>query len=772
MVPCFKHSFYKGVFLFNWGGIMEQILYNFFNKYDKKININKLVKKLEISSKDLEELLSNLYSLEKKGYLFRDENDFYMRVPKDFYLKHGILERSNKNNCYIKTNFGNVIIYNKDLKTARCGDTVFVEILSKDSKFNKYVGRVVSVVKKIEFNDDFNRMIKGNLKKDYKNDVYFVMLDKKRIIIPFDKLNSAYPGDLVSVQIFEGVGSVVNVLKRIQSQHVFECEIKNNEINWIPIGTHKFKTKLINCNKKFVNGDRIIANINENNELVFIGRTENSNDLLNQIRLIVLDHGINFDFPDNIEDELKHLPSLEEEVSKRLDLRNLTTFTIDPETAKDLDDAISIEKVSDGYKLYVHVADVSYYVRYLSAIYEEAKTRCTSGYFGNIVRCMLPVILSEDLCSLMPGSDKLAKTLIIDLDFDGNVKDYRIFRSVINSNLKMTYEKVDDALNGTVMDEYKPFLKELYELSKLSIILEGIKQKRGYIGFKTEEYNFNIVNNEINVSSNNNGPAHLMIENCMLLANECLTSYMYWLDLPIVYRNHEVPDCTKLYNLKDDLKKHNYHIRTIKNATNPKILQKILLSISKNGSIEDVQIASKILLQYMQRAFYSEKNLGHYGLALDHYSTFTSPIRRFPDLINHLILDSFLDGNTIYEQIANDLPSICQNVNNENLKIELLEKAVNNFLLKTYIGSSGDNLSAIIKIITKDGLYVRTEDGFFGLIPIPGMRYDYVEKKAYIGDTEYKVEDEVKVRMIDVNKDYEILFEINGKKEKRIKYEY
>lgn len=748
---------------------LEQ-LSKLFKRCKKQLSITDILKELNLPYKDVDMLLNLLYELEKKGEIYKDKDDLYMHVPCEFYLKHGIVERSNKNNCYVKTEKGPIIISNKDLNKARVGDTVFVEITEKDSKFTRAFGKVVRVVKKMDTMNLPNYMFKALLKKDYKNDTCYILIDKKKIVIPFKKLNGAYPGDEVSVLIDNNIGSVVNVLKRVQSQHIFECTIENGEITWVPLGTYKFKTKLINCHKTFSSGDRIIANINEDNNLEFVGMVDNSNDLLTQIKTIVLDHGVVFEFPNNIEEDIRKLPSINEEIPRRVDLRHLTTFTIDPETAKDLDDALSIEKHENGYRLYVHVADVSYYVRYMTAIYQEAKQRCTSGYFGNIVRSMLPSILSEDLCSLMPNSDKLAKTLIIHLDLDGKVLDYEIKRSVIKSSLKMTYEKVDDALNGEVLDEYKPFLKELFELSKLSIIFESAKRKRGYIGFKTEEYNFNVVNNEINMTSTNSGPAHLMVENCMLLANECLTSYMHWLELPIVYRNHEMPDYDKLCGLKNDLKNYNYHIHTIRNASDPKILQKVLLTIAKSGNDGDVQLASKILLQYMQRAFYSDDNLGHYGLALEYYSTFTSPIRRFPDLVNHLVLDSFLDGTKTYESIAEDLKEICQMVNDENYKIEQLEKAVNNFLLKNYINSCDEDLKATIKIISKEGMYVKTETGFFGLIPIPGLRCDYVSKTASVGDKEYKVDDEIFVRMIDVNKDYEILFRIS--EEKRKKYEY
>jgi len=750
-----------------WGVFMTcEQLSKFFNKYHKKISVKNLLKELGLEYKDMDMLLNLLYELEKKGEVYRDKDNLYMHVPCEFYLKHGVLERSNKNNCYIKTKNGLIIIYNHDLKKAKVGDIVFVEILSKDPRFNRCIGKVDSIVRKMEFSPSY--ILKAQLKKDYKNDSYYIMVDKKKITIPFKKLNGAYPGDMVSVQVDNNVGNVVSVLSRVQTKHIFECKIENGNITWIPFGTYKFKTKLINCHKKFVNGDKIIANINEDNELEFVGMLDNCNDLLTQIKMIVLDHGVNFEFPDNIEHEIKKLPSIEEELLKRIDLRHLKTFTVDPETAKDLDDALSLEICEDGYKLYVHIADVSFYVRYMTAIYEEAKKRCTSGYFGNIVRSMLPSILSEDLCSLMPDGDKLAKTLVMRLDKEGNILDFEILRTVIKSSCKMTYEKVDDALNGNVLDEYKPFLKELFELSKLSILFENKKRERGYIGFKTEEYNFNIVDDEINMTVSGNGPAHLMVENCMLLANECWTSYLHWLELPVMYRNHEIPDCDKIVGIKNDLK--HYHIRTIKNASDPKILQKVLSTIAKSGNDGDVQLASKILLQYMQRAFYSESNLGHYGLALEYYSTFTSPIRRFPDLVNHLILDSFLDGNDIYKSIANDLKEICQTVNEENYKIEQVEKAVNSFLLKNYISRCDEDLNATVKVITKEGIYVRTETGFFGLIPIPSLRYDPATGIASIGNKDYKVNDEISVRMIDVNKDCEIIFRIS--KEKRKEYEY
>jgi len=741
---------------------LQEVLDKFFKTYKKKIKVAELIKILKIDFNYTDEIQKSLYELEKTGKIYKDEFDFYIHVPKDFYLKHGSIKKSNRGNYYIESNHNKILISKDNLNGAKEDDIVFVEIETIDKKFKKYYGKVKRIVSKQEDDINIDFICKGILQKDYKNEMYYVLYNNNRIVIPFNKLNSSYPNDIVSVQVKKEKnilkGNIIGVIQRSNSNHVFEYHDR-----WIPIGTYPFETKLLS-NKKFNNNDRILATINENNQLVLVKRLDNEDSLMNKIKSIIYDNGLDIEFSDCVKKEVNSLNCLvNQELSKRKDLRHLTTITIDPVSAKDLDDAISLEETQFGYRLYVHIADVSHYVKLDTHLYNEARNRALSGYFSDVVVPMLPDKLCNDLCSLKANEDKLAKTAIIDIDFKGNVTNYEVFKSVIRSNAKLNYDDVNKFLNGDIIESCMPYSKLLLNCLDLSKILQRKRIERGFIEFKIEESQFEINDNKINIKTHLNDQAQLIIENFMLINNECCTSYLHWLNLPIIYRNHKIPDYTKVINLNTHLKEYNYYVRPLKNVDSPKVLQRILITLSKGKSTEEREFLSKLLLKYMSRATYNKENYGHYGLALDYYATFTSPIRKFSDLINHMVLDNLLNANDYdLEYIEKELESICYNINEQSLKIEQVNQAVNNSLLNSLI-EENDVYEGVITLINQDGIYLRCENNLKGLIPVSNFM-SFHQYGVNIKNELYQIGDKINVKVLSSKgKDCEVTFELEDK---------
>ena len=284
----------------------------------------------------------------------------------------------------------------------------------------------------------------------------------------------------------------------------------------------------------------------------------------------------------------------------------------------------------------MHAANPSHYIKFETPIFYEALKRGFSVYPTNSVIPMLPDNLSSEICSLIESGDKLALTCKMILDEEGNIKDFDIFKSIIHSNKQMNYDDVNKFLENPTKDhEYASFEKTLLRMNKLALILQKNKSKRGSITFENEEKQFILdeLGNPISIQEKQRGQSQLMIENFMLLANETTSKFALYLDLPYIYRNHEKPTVQKKINLKNNLIQKGYVIQKIGNIDNPAILQRTLTNLLKGKSKEEKKIICEVFLKTMTRAFYDIKNIGHYGLALDCYGTFTSPARKISDLI-------------------------------------------------------------------------------------------------------------------------------------------
>lgn len=730
---------------------LGQKLENFFELYRKEINITELIRKFNIERSEYSSLIDALYQLECQGKIYGSETGDYIHVPSDFYLHHGSLKMSSKNNYYLSLEKGNIIfITDKNLKDVKEGDYVFVETKKSEKHKKQMNGHIVRVASKSKIQGSF--LYKATIKKEKTKDYYYIEIDHKKVHIPNLFLNTAYPNDTATVQVIyedkQRYAKVIEILERCQEQRIFEYQYVNGEKIWIPLGTYPFPVELqIENETDFKAGTRILAKLSNNNQVKYIEQINNNGDLISEIESLAYTYGVPLEFSKETLKELEKLPTTisEEEIKKRVDLRNLATVTIDSKTAKDLDDAVSLEIKDGKYYLYVSIADVSYYVKPASNIFKDACQRGTSIYPANHVIPMLPPKLSNELCSLNPNEDKLTKTCLIVLDSNGNVLDCSIFNSIIRSNYKMQYDKVNNLLDGIEIDpDYVPYYKLLRDMNLLSGILQQKRLERGFLCFESRETEFDI--NEtgtiLGCHSRERGQSQLIIENFMLLANEEVASFVHHMDVPFMYRNHECPSFDQLSLLKNNLKHLNHYIKTLKNAQNPKIFQKELLTIFEGKSPEEVCYLSNIILRSMNRAYYDNNNTGHYGLALENYGTFTSPIRKLPDLINHTIIGNILDGNIEkLDAYQEAIKTMAEHYNEKELTAELLEKDVSKLLLSSYMSEFIDQtLEAKILFIMKDFIYIETPQSLYGTIPVSpnNVRFNTVliDKEIFhVGDS-------------------------------------
>ena len=578
----------------------------------------------------------------------------------------------------------------------------------------------------------------GEIRYNSKNKPY-VVCGKNCIYISPNYLNGAITGDIVIVKKcnhqIHGYSSAVidKILKRQKGELIFDYI--NGEFipyNW----TSEIKVNINNNNSiKLVNGSRVLVKFSlekENNyyngEIVSIIGHKDDPSL--EIKTIAIDNGIDIDFSKEALEQANSIKTYvtEEEIQERLnsdygrDFRGEIIFTIDGKNTKDIDDAVSIKKLSNGnYLLGVHIADVSHYIKEDSILDLEARERSTSTYPYNYVIPMLPHILSNGICSLNPNEDRLALSCIMEINHNGEVINYEIVDSIINSKMKMRYDEINDIFEKNIMHkQYEPYIYDLSLMAELSIILESAKIKRGFISFNDTEVQFED-NNGIptKVSKRTRGTAEKIIENFMLLANETVSTYYYNFDFPGIYRDHPAPNADSIRQIVNFL---GLNIRIPQNLDNPKAVQNIINKIQK---YDEGDVYGELLLRSMKRAFYSPYNIGHFGLALTTYTHFTSPIRRYPDLMTHRILrllrDNLLDVD--YEKLIKKLDSICKHASIKERIADRVEKTANEYKMAEYMENHiGEYFSAYIQCISKKGITIKTKEGIFGKISMEQLQ--------------------------------------------------
>ena len=450
---------------------------------------------------------------------------------------------------------------------------------------------------------------------------------------------------------------------------------------------------------------------------------------------LLFEYGLAGGFSDIVQNKVKHLrlSISESEINKRVDLRNKLIFTIDGDRARDFDDAVGIQKLKNGYKLWVSIADVSHYVKLSSDIDTEAYRRATSVYLTKQVVPMLPEKLSNNLCSLIPNEDRLTKTVEIVFDNGGNIKDYTVYSSVINSKYRLTYTTVSEILNGLQGSEKsgKKLERSLFVMKELYLKIKKIRFEAGYIDLNIPDAEIvqDSAGKIVDIIKLSRDIAHELIEYFMITANQVVAEFINKSKSDSIYRIHKSLKEDFVGELKEKLRNLGYK-KKIRNKIEAKDIQDVL-EYFKDTKQE--YAANLFVLRTMNRAVYSTNDVGHFGLGLKYYTHFTSPIRRYPDLVIHRILDSLLEKKgSIYDldslskisSHCSEKESFSDEVERESMK---LERA---FLLKQHIGKI---VKGIIISIQSFGLFVELNDIYAeGLILRKKIR-DFDESKFHIG---------------------------------------
>ncbi|UOW68213.1 ribonuclease R [Paraclostridium bifermentans] len=615
------------------------------------------------------------------------------------------------------------------------------------------------------------------------------------LFIPADSLNGAMHNDRVIAEITtpatdekRAEGRIIKVVERAITDVVGTFQESKN-FGFVLPDNKKFN-KDIFIPKKFFNGargnDKVVCRITqwptedrkpEGKIIEILGQ---KGDRYVEIASVIREHGLPEEFPKKVLDEAEKvaIEIPQEEIDRRLDIRDMNIFTIDGEDAKDLDDAVSIEVLDNGnYKLGVHIADVTHYVKEKSKLDKEALKRATSVYLVDKVIPMLPKTLSNGVCSLNPFEDKLTLSVFMEINHKGEVVKHDIKETIINSKARMTYTEVSDILEKDDEKLKKTFAKvadDFFTAEKLARILMKRREKRGAIDFDFPEAKI-ILNNDgdvVDIVQYERRISNRIIEEFMLITNETVAEHFFWLNMPFVYRVHETPAHEKIETLNKFISTFGYVIKGDLESVHPKALQGIIEQI--HGKTEEKAI-STIMLRSLKQARYSPECVGHFGLAAQYYSHFTSPIRRYPDLQIHRIIKEFLNGKISQkrqDQLAQIVDYASTQSSEREREAELAERDVKDIYKARYMEDRvGEEFVGIVSSVTSFGMFIELDNTVEGLVRLADMNDDYYifDENTFtiLGERTkkmYRIGDVVKIKVEKVNVDFkEIDFKLLGK---------
>ena len=610
--------------------------------------------------------------------------------------------------------------------------------------------------------------------------------DRKDIYIHKDNLNNARNNDIVLIELIgdKTEGRVSKILSRDEDTFVGTIYFKNDKCFAKPDNkkgvdieiSKETQHGLVDGHKvliKPINGNKYLGEV-----VTIIGH---KNDVGVDILSFVYENNFHPDFPEDVIEQLKEVPDTvtEKEMAGRLDLRDRVIFTIDGDDTKDIDDAISIKKLDDKtYELGVHIADVSNYVLPDSPLDKEAYERGTSVYLVDRVIPMIPHQLSNGICSLNPNVDRLAMSCIMTINNHGEVTHYDIKPSVIKSRIQMTYNKVNDILDKNIIaDNYEEFVSDLNLMKELSDILRKKMIKRGYIEFSSDEPKIIVDDNchPIEIKLREEGTGENMIENFMVIANETVSSFIFYQNLPGIYRVHDKPDEKRLQKFFDFLTIRGYVVKGKRQNVTGKDLQYILNQLTDKP---DFQILSDMAIRCQAKAIYSSENIGHFGLGSKCYSHFTSPIRRYPDLILHRLVKDYTNNysDEIIHKWEINLPEMANHCSIKEQDSVKCERDVDDMKKAEYMEDHiGEDFNGIISNVQEFGIFVELPNSVEGLVKIedmPSGGYSYIEEKLSLINKNNKkmftFGDRVKVKCIRASKedntiDFELIEKIEEK---------
>lgn len=603
----------------------------------------------------------------------------------------------------------------------------------------------------------------------------FVDTKDEGIFIPKPYFNSALDGDTVLVKITAGMngdkkkeGEVVKVISREKDTVV--GILQRNESFGFVTPTHSFG-KDIYIPYKLMKGAKdqqlVVVKITywggndrkpEGEIVEVIGDPYNTN---NMIEALILREGMSEEFPKAVMAEAKNIPLTvsKDEIAKRKDLRDLPIITIDGDDAKDLDDAVYVEKLKNGnYRLIVSIADVSYYVPEGSMLDEEAYKRGNSVYLVDRVLPMFPKELSNGICSLNPGEDKLTFTCEMEITPEGKIVDSDTYKSVIKTVRRMTYNNVNKIISGDeeAVKEYSDIKDMVMTMLELSKIIRELKHKRGSIDFDLAEIKLVLdENGKVKyIKNRERGESERIIEDFMIAANETVAEKLFWLEVPSIYRTHEKPDPERIKTLNETLSKFKYRIHSA-DEIHPKQFQQIIED-SKERGIN--LLVHKMILMALKQAKYTVDNLGHFGLASGYYTHFTSPIRRYSDLMVHRILNSVLHGYPSKKTLAKSmetLPQICEHISKtERVAMKVEDESVKIKLVEYMMDKVGEEYDAIVVGFSNKRVFFETEEHIecFWDIVSANHYYEFDDREYVMRDMDngniYSIGDKMKVILI------------------------
>ncbi|NLV21036.1 MAG: ribonuclease R [Syntrophomonadaceae bacterium] len=594
-------------------------------------------------------------------------------------------------------------------------------------------------------------------------------------------LNGAMHEDRVLVRIRERAsadqrpeGEVIRAIARANQELVGTFERGKHAMQVIPDDPRQiYPINVRPSNKlKLKNGDKVLVRINswpdknkypEGTITEVFGRQGQPGV---EMQIVIKKHGLREHFPSTVVEEARTvaLPVSAEEIARRRDLRSLRMVTIDGEDAKDLDDAVSIEKIAGGYRLGVHIADVSHYVREDSKLDKEAFARGTSVYLIDKVLPMLPAELSNGICSLTAGQDRLAITCMMDIDKKGKVFKHDIFKSVIHINERMTYTAFNQIITADdpeMKERYDNLVNDFLLMKELADIIRQERNNRGALDFDFPESKVIVDENSfpIEIKRFERGEGEMLIEDFMIKANETVAEYMFWQELPILYRVHEKPEGESLTKLNKVLGVFGYKIA--ENKAEPFVFQKILKDIK--GSPQE-NVISLLVLRSMKHARYLPQELGHFGLAAKYYCHFTSPIRRYPDLIVHRVLSLVLEGKMNSKKksaLEARMGKYGEQSTLQEAKAEEAERELVDIKKAQYMQQFvGDEFDARISSVLSFGFFVELPNTVEGLVHISTIADDYYifNDRDYTltgthNSRKYAIGDQVRVQLVSVDVD-------------------
>ena len=677
---------------------------------------------LGVPKKEYNQFLDIIKYLEENYKIVKNRKNRYRLIGENFV--EGIYRKNQRGFGFVKIDDREDEIYiaKEDSLNALNGDRVLIEITEEQNKVKRAEGKIKKII------------------KHEKETVVGTFQESRNFgfVVPDDK---AFGTD-----IFISKGKFLNA--------------KNNQ---------KVVVKITKYPKKGKNAEGEIIEV--------LGSIDEAGvDMLS----IIKEYDLPVEFPENVIEEAKNYGDKidEKDIQNRIDCRQDIIFTIDGEDAKDLDDAVRVIKLKNGnYRLDVHIADVSYYVREGSLLDKEAQIRGTSVYMLSRVIPMLPKELSNGICSLNAGQDRFTLSCSMEINNKGEVVSAEVYKGIINVTERMNYhdvQKILDKSDEEVLKKYEKYIGNFELMAELAEILKKKRLEQGYLNLDIPESKIDLDENGkvISIGKYETSFSNEIIEQFMLSANETIAEKFYWLEAPFIYRVHEDPDIEKVKELNKFLYNFGLKIRIVNEKIYPKEVSKILEEIKGK---EEEKVVSTLILRTLKIARYEAENKGHFGIASKYYCHFTSPIRRYPDLFIHRIISKYLEENyVVSDKFIEDFKQKAidrARMSSEREKVATKAERDSEDMKKAEFMQDkiGQEYEGIVSSVTQFGIFVELENTVEGLIRFENLGNEYFiydeNRKRLIGENSnkvYKIGDKVKIRVISANKllrqiDFEIV---------------